>query len=498
MKRQITFILVLVTVTWGQLFAQNQITVNANSYDISDNLDLEAVAYLFGESKNLEVFEKKLNDPELQISNLDLNNDGYIDYLRVIELKKGRVSVVIIQAVLGRDQYQDVATIDVEVKNKKTVYVQVVGNEYIYGTNYIIEPVYVHRPIIFDFFWHPRRVVWHSPYYWNYYPVYYSHRNPRAVYVYHHHVYEHYHHRMHCRYVPARKIHTAVVLHKTVYRNDYAKSQPNKSFAERNKGFENRQELNTRRSSRPNMKTGTNSMKAVESNNRRVQPEMKSSTKGTRSGQRTPEKSVTVPADQSRSKSAPVATDRRYTRPVSTTGSGNVTRTENSRTVNKSASGTVPARTNTQTERGERVYRAPAQNSASSTVKTNTREKSISVKTNRQTPSSTRSSSPSVSTTRQIATPSTRNKAKQTTRSNSETRQSAPAPKAASVNTVRTAAPQNKSVSRKATSSSPKSSTAPARSSTVKPSAKSKKTDSKPARSSSEKPSEQSRSASRR
>jgi len=490
MKRKIELVLVLVIVAWGQLFAQNQITVNANSYDISDNLDLEAVAYLFGESKNLEVFERKLNDPELQISNLDLNNDGYIDYLRVIELKKGRVSAIIIQSVLGKDLYQDVATIDVEVKNKKTVYVQVVGNEYIYGTNYIIEPVYVHRPIIFDFFWHPRRVVWHSPYYWDYYPVYYSHRNPRAVYVYHHHVYEHYHHRMHCRYVPKRKIHTAVVLHQTVYRNDYAKSQSTKSFAERNKGLENRQELNTRRSASPNTQRGTNPSGAVETNNRRVQPEMKSSTV-TRSGQRSSEKRVTVPTDQSRSKSAPVATDRRYTRPVSTTESGNVTRTESRRTESRSATVTTPARTNTQAEKSERVYRAPAQNPASTSVRTNTMEKSTSVTTNRQ-----------------VATPSTRNEVKQSTPSRSETRQpaqqrnevrqSAPAPKAASVNKVRTPAPQNKSVNQKATSRSPKSSSSPARSTSVKPSEKSKSAASSPSRSSSEKSSEQNRSASRR
>ena len=65
--------------------AQDKITVEAQTTDISNNLDLKAVATVFGESANLEEFEKKLNDYDTQISNLDLNNDGQVDYLRVIE-----------------------------------------------------------------------------------------------------------------------------------------------------------------------------------------------------------------------------------------------------------------------------------------------------------------------------------------------------------------------------------------------------------------------------
>jgi hypothetical protein len=38
--------------------------------EISDNLDLRAD--IFGDSRNLREFERQLNDPELQISNLDL------------------------------------------------------------------------------------------------------------------------------------------------------------------------------------------------------------------------------------------------------------------------------------------------------------------------------------------------------------------------------------------------------------------------------------------
>ena len=69
----------------SNFYSQDKTTVEAKSEEISDNLDLEAVASLFGEAKNLEDFEKKLNDPETKISNLDLNEDGEVDYLRVVE-----------------------------------------------------------------------------------------------------------------------------------------------------------------------------------------------------------------------------------------------------------------------------------------------------------------------------------------------------------------------------------------------------------------------------
>ena len=63
------------------LVAQEKTTVKASNSDISDNLDLRAVATIFGDASNLEDFERRLNDPKTQISNLDLNNDNYVDCL---------------------------------------------------------------------------------------------------------------------------------------------------------------------------------------------------------------------------------------------------------------------------------------------------------------------------------------------------------------------------------------------------------------------------------
>ncbi len=75
----------------SQSFAQDVNTIKANSDDLIDNIDLEAAASIFGESKDLENFEKRLNDPNTKISNLDLNNYGEVDYLRVMETAENNV-----------------------------------------------------------------------------------------------------------------------------------------------------------------------------------------------------------------------------------------------------------------------------------------------------------------------------------------------------------------------------------------------------------------------
>ena len=147
------------------------------SNEISDNLDLRAVASVFGDSRNLEDFERRLNDPELQISNLDLNNDNEVDYLRVIETVEYNTHVVIIQSVLDRDVYQDVATIDIERSNNR-VQVQFIGNEYLYGPNYIYEPIYYSTPHIYASFWISNYRPYISNWYWNYYPSYFYAWNP--------------------------------------------------------------------------------------------------------------------------------------------------------------------------------------------------------------------------------------------------------------------------------------------------------------------------------
>ncbi|WP_264558810.1 hypothetical protein [Flavobacterium sp. N2270] len=247
MKTKILLSLLLAFILPMSNYAQDKTTVRANSSDISDNLDLRAIASVFGEAKDLEDFENRINDPKTQLSNLDLNNDNYVDYLRVIESVEGDAHLIIIQSVLDKDTYQDVATIEVERDNKNNVQVQVVGNVYMYGENYIYEPVYVNRPIIYNVFWVRNYRPYSSIWYWNYYPSYYYNWNPFPIFRYRNHISLHINFGHTYHYVNYRSCHRAYGMYSTRRSYAYETRHPNRSFSHRNNGYSNRHELDNNR-----------------------------------------------------------------------------------------------------------------------------------------------------------------------------------------------------------------------------------------------------------
>ena len=184
MKTKLFFWTVIGTCITTQIQAQNNTQINAMNSEISANLDLKAVASLFGESQNLEDFEMRLNDPKLQLSNLDLNNDNQVDYLRVVESVENNSHIILIQDVIDRDIYQDVATIDVEKNNYNSVNIQIIGNRNLYGSNYIYKPVYYRTPILLSLFWNSNYHPYYSNWRWNYYPNHYYSWNPYPHYRY--------------------------------------------------------------------------------------------------------------------------------------------------------------------------------------------------------------------------------------------------------------------------------------------------------------------------
>ncbi len=250
MKTKIILFSLLAYVFAGPMKAQDRNRVYAMNNEISDNLDLRAVADIFGESRNLQDFERRLNDPELQISNLDLNNDNEVDYLRVIETVENRTHVIIIQSVLDRDVYQDVATIDVEKDSYNRIYVQVVGNEFMYGPNYIYEPVYYSTPLIYASFWSYNYRPYVSSWYWNYYPSYYYAWRPYPVYRYRNNIQISLNINNYYNYVSYRRSNQAVVLYNSRRSNWYERQYPNYAFSRRNTNVTNRYELDRRRESK--------------------------------------------------------------------------------------------------------------------------------------------------------------------------------------------------------------------------------------------------------
>ena len=203
--------------------------------DICLHLDLRAVAAAFAQSKSVQEFEHILNSNAYLMSNLDLNRDGYIDYLRVLEMRQGYNHVLLVQAVLGANYFQDVTTIVAEM-SFQTPYVQVIGSSYIYGANYIIEPVFYNRPPLFDAWGRANYTTWRSPYYWDYYPTYYSRHAPYELSHYQAYVSTYMQHHHYCQETHyANQYHYA--NYKDVYkqdsRNDYATAHPEQSFSRR-------------------------------------------------------------------------------------------------------------------------------------------------------------------------------------------------------------------------------------------------------------------------
>jgi hypothetical protein len=199
-----------------------------------DNLNLYAVMDLFRNAPTLEAFERSLNDRDSRINNLDLNGDYRVDYIAVSDYRDGRVHNIVLRAVLGRNEYQDVAVIIVEKIKKKRVVIQIIGDELLYGRNYIVEPVYAKKhkvryydgpvyygsttvinnyyydiwdwPVVVHIY-SPYYDGWSSSWYWGYYPTWYEPWSPwywDYYYGYHsgwhNHYHSYYHHNDRYRY----------------------------------------------------------------------------------------------------------------------------------------------------------------------------------------------------------------------------------------------------------------------------------------------------------
>jgi len=95
-----------------------RVNVYPNSSYVQENLDLNAVGLLFEESTDLADFEKKINYPQDRISNLDLNDDGKVDYLKVSDKIENNIQIIKIQSEISPNIYQDVASINIILKNQ--------------------------------------------------------------------------------------------------------------------------------------------------------------------------------------------------------------------------------------------------------------------------------------------------------------------------------------------------------------------------------------------
>ncbi len=218
-----------------------------------DNLNLYAVMDIFQNSETLEEFERRLNDPQMLINNLDLNNDNQVDYIFVNDYPAENIHQIVLQVALGKNDLQDVAVFIVEKLRNGGVSIQLIGDEDLYGANYIVEPVYESTPNpgyignarkqpvvesvevvhttyyevaawpVIVYITQPVYVPWRSAWYWGYYPSYWTSWHPfywDYYYGYHYPSYRHYHSCYHIWHQPRS------VYYRDVYYGHHRHSSP--------------------------------------------------------------------------------------------------------------------------------------------------------------------------------------------------------------------------------------------------------------------------------
>jgi hypothetical protein len=218
-----------------------------------DNFSLEGALSLFKKSTSLENFEQQLNEEDNHVNNLDLNNDGQVDYIFVNDLQEGDAHAIVLSIMLKENEQQDVAIIGIEKMGTESARLQIEGDTDLFPENTIIEPaddgasfmlqeeyydtyaslathkkmhgpfVYIdadgrfelqHQVFVNVWFWPgvrfiyaPGYVVWRSPWRWGLYPKWWRPWSPRGFSVFYGRcaTYRVHFHRVPTRSVPAAR-----------------------------------------------------------------------------------------------------------------------------------------------------------------------------------------------------------------------------------------------------------------------------------------------------
>lgn len=231
---------VLIFLTTSTLQAQDQVQSTDSTGLPGDNFSLQGALELFKKAGSPEDFEKLLNSEDSKVNNLDLNEDGNTDYIRVVGKREHDVQLFVLQALVADNESQDIAVIELEKTGKDNAVIEIVGDEDIFGEETIVEPednrdnafnegfsmlaggpnmenaptgiiVNVWAWPCVRFVYAPAYVVWVSPFTWRTRPVWYRPWRPLAWHVYRP---MRYRYRPHYAVVTTRR----VVVAPTIYR----------------------------------------------------------------------------------------------------------------------------------------------------------------------------------------------------------------------------------------------------------------------------------------
>ena len=245
------YLILLLSILFAGYTSIAQTTSNKEIADSTglpgDNFSLQGALSMFKESKNLEDFEKKLNQENNYVNNLDLDADGKTDYISVYDNKENNSHAIVLQVAVSEKEKQDIAVIEIEKSNEETADLQIIGDEDIYGSKVVVEPfeetqsiekkgpsapgvkiVFVNVwfwPCV-KFIYAPGYVVWKSPYHWHHYPPYWKPWKPYPWHMYHKHCKPHY---SYFRIAPKHRVvnaHQVYLPHRTTSSTVYGRNKP--------------------------------------------------------------------------------------------------------------------------------------------------------------------------------------------------------------------------------------------------------------------------------
>lgn len=108
--------------------------------EAGEDFDLSGVLSVMETAEDLSDLEKKINESENEINNLDLNKDDEIDIVKIVEYDENNTRVLALRAVLGENDFQDIASIEIEKHSDTEISLQIIGDPDLYGPDYILEP----------------------------------------------------------------------------------------------------------------------------------------------------------------------------------------------------------------------------------------------------------------------------------------------------------------------------------------------------------------------
>jgi hypothetical protein len=211
MKHLLPGVLILLATSTLKVNAQDD---NSDTARVpGDNFSLQGALDLFKKAGSPEEFEKLLNTEDSKVNNLDLNDDGNTDYIKVVGKRENDVQIFVLQALVSETESQDIAVIELEKTGSDNAVIDIVGDEDIFGEETIVEPddsqdnafnggfsmlaggpntEYSGNGIVVNvwgwpcvrYVYAPSYVIWVSPFSWRTRPVWYRPWRPMAYTVY--------------------------------------------------------------------------------------------------------------------------------------------------------------------------------------------------------------------------------------------------------------------------------------------------------------------------